>query len=123
MGTHRRIVSPTPRHLDDPLEILGLAVSQWVAAGLGVLILWAVLDVGQRYLSLATACQLGCLLGGIPVLAATIAHLEGVSVTTLTRRLARYLGPKEYVPGPPERGPLALALVERPLGDDDSDDY
>lgn len=123
MRTRRRIVTPTHRHLDDPMTILGFAISQWVSAGLGMLILWAVINYGQSYFSITTAFQIGFLVGGIPVLLATVAHLEGVSVLTLIRRFVRFLGPKEHMPGVPENGPLSLVLVEHPIEDDDPDDY
>lgn len=123
MKTHTRIVTPTHRHLDDPMTILGFAISQWIAAGFGMLILWAVINYGQRFLSLTTTFQVGFILGGIPVLLATVAHLEGVSVLIFIRRFVRFLGPKEHMPGRPEKGPLSFRLVEHPVEDDDPDEY
>lgn len=105
------------------MTILGFGVGQWISAGVGILILWAVLTYGQRLLSLTTTFQIGFLLGGLLVLLATIAHLEGVSVLTLLRRFVRYLGPREYMPGAPRSGPVSLRLVDRPIQDDDPDEY
>ena len=115
-----RTLTRTYRYLDRPTRFLGLSPGQWLLALAGLAVLWACLQLG--FLPAHWRLSLGVFLGGLPV---------GLSLTgsgedhllEWPRRAWHFLAtPREYVAGPPRRGPLALALYDgRPPEEDPPD--
>lgn len=107
-----RTIHPTPRHLDDPLKILGFTGSEiaMLMIGLGLLRLsWGNLPPLPVWVNLIL----------YPAIAAGPLMLLRISTTMGygPRRLARLLwsaatGPREYLPGRPVDGPTELLLVD-----------
>ena len=107
-----RTINRTPRHLDDPLKILGFSLAQWAVLALGVLCLWACLMLLPVVIPTTLRLSLGALLVGVP-LGLTFAGSTTHSIVELPRRLGHSIGtPSDYLPGPPHRGPLMLTLTE-----------
>lgn len=107
-----RTINRTPRHLDDPLKILGFGLAQWVVLALGVLCLWGCLMLLPAAIPTTLRLSLGALLVGVP-LGLTFAGSTARSIGELPRRLWHSVAtPADYLPGAPRRGPLALSLVE-----------
>ncbi len=107
-----RTINRTPRHLDDPLRILGFSLAQWAVLALGVLFMWVCLMLLPAALPTTLRLSLGALLVGVP-LGLTFAGSTARSVFELPRRVWHSLAtPADYLPGAPRRGPLVLSLVE-----------
>jgi len=116
-----RRINRTPRHLDDPLKILGFSLAQWGVLALGVLCLWACLMLLPAAIPTTLRLSLGALLVGVP-LGLTFAGSTARSVFELPRRVWHSLATSgEYVPGPPHRGPLTLALTEGDAREEEPD--
>ncbi len=108
-----RRINRTPRHLDDPLKILGFSLVQWAVLAIGALCLWSCLVLLPPVIPATLRLSLGALLVGVP-LGWTFAGSTARSVFELPCRVWHSLAtPTDYLPGPPRRGPLALALTER----------
>ena len=107
-----RTVHRTPRHLDDPLKILGFTLAQWLVLALGALLLWACLAFLPAFIPATLRLSLGAVLVGLP-LGLTFAADTARSLAELPRRVLHGLrAPTNYVPGPPHRGPLRLVLTD-----------
>jgi hypothetical protein len=108
-----RRITRTPRHLDDPLKILGFSLAQWAVLALGVICLWGCLMLLPAAIPTTLRLSLGALLVGVP-LGLTFAGGGGArSLLELPQRAWHSLAtPADYLPGAPRRGPLALSLVE-----------
>jgi len=108
-----RTVNRTPRHLDDPLKLLGFSLAQWAVLALGVLCLWGCLTLLPTVIPTTLRLSFGALMVGVP-LGLTFAGSTARSVFELPRRVWHSLAtPADFLPGPPRRGPLAVALGER----------
>ncbi len=104
-----RTVNRTPRHLDDPLRILGFSLAQWAVLALGMLCLWACLALLPAIIPATLRLSLGALLVGVP-LGLTFAGSTAHSIIELPRRVGHSLAtPAEYLPGAPRCGPLTFA--------------
>ncbi len=107
-----RSINRTPRHLDDPLTILGFSLAQWAVLALGVLCLWGCLMLLPDAIPTTLRLSLGALLVGVP-LGLTFAGSATHSIIELPRRLWHSLAtPADYLPGPPRRGAHTLALTD-----------
>ncbi|MDQ2784782.1 MAG: PrgI family protein [Chloroflexota bacterium] len=116
-----RTINRTPRHLDDPLKILGFSLAQWAILALGVLCLWACLMLLPAAIPTTLRLSLGALLVGVP-LGLTFAGSTTHSIVELPRRLWHSLAtPADFLPGPPRRGPLSLALTEGDAREEEPD--
>ncbi len=116
-----RTINRTPRHLDDPLRLLGFSLAQWVVLALGVLFLWLCLTLLPAVIPTTLRLSLGALLVGVP-LGLTFAGSTARSVLELPRRVWHSLAtPAEYLPGASRRGPLALVLTEGKPREEDPD--
>jgi len=116
-----RTINRTPRHLDDPLKILGFSLSQWAVLALGVLCLWGCLMLLPTVIPTTLRLSFGALLVGVP-LGLTFAGSTARSIGELPRRLWHSIGtPSDYLPGPPHRGPLILTLIEGDAREEESD--
>lgn len=103
--THR-----TPRHLDEPLRLGPLTMPQWgLALGAAALAWLALREL--TFLDLTWRLTLGATLVGL-ALSLTASPFDG-SLTEWPRRVRHALAaPREFVAGPPRRGPTALLLVD-----------
>lgn len=116
-----RRITRTPRHLDDPLKILGFSLAQWAVLALGMLCLWGCLMLLPAAIPTTLRLSLGALLVGVP-LGLTFAGSTSRSVFELPRHVWHSLAtPADYLPGPPQRGPLALVLIEGDEREEESD--
>jgi len=116
-----RRINRTPRHLDDPLKILGFSLAQWAVLALGVLCLWGCLMLLPAAIPTTLRLSLGALLVGVP-LGLTFAGSTARSVFELPRRVWHSIGtPSDYLPGPPRRGPLMLTLIEGDAREEEPD--
>jgi len=116
-----RTINRTPRHLDDPLRLLGFSLTQWAVLALGVLFLWLCLTLLPAAIPTTLRLSLGALMVGMP-LGLTFAGSTARSVFEVPRRAWHSLAtPAEYLPGPPRRGPLAVALVDRTPQEEEPD--
>ena len=107
-----RTINRTPRHLDDPLKVLGFSLAQWAVLALGALCLWGCLMLLPAAIPTTLRLSLGALLVGVP-LGLTFAGSTARSVFELPHRAWHSLAtPADYLPGPPRRGPLTLAFTE-----------
>lgn len=118
-----RTPHPTPRHLEDPLLILGLTVGQWAAVAIGLGLAWAVLNVLPPGWPWRPRLFLTIIAAGAPLLCASAAAWTGVGVGRLARHLWTYwTSPRVYVPGPPSKGPTRIALYDgAPPADEGAD--
>ena len=108
-----RTINRTPRHLDDPLKILGFSLGQWVVLAVGVFCLWGCLMLLPAVIPTTLRLSLGALLVGGP-LGLTFAGSTARSVFELPHRVWHSLAtPADYLPGAPRRGPLAFVADER----------
>lgn len=109
-----RTIHPTPRHLEDPLKLLGFTPGQWVAGFLGMLLASLAFNYLPGFVSLQIRGFICMLLFGFPVLAATAAAYAGVGVGRLCVHLSAYwLRPRVYVPDRPRtNGPVTIHLFE-----------
>jgi hypothetical protein len=102
-----RTINRTPRHLDDPLKILGFSLAQWAVLALGVLCLWGCLMLLPAAIPTTLRLSIGALMVGVP-LGLTFAG-GARSIGELPRRLWHSLAtPADHLPGAPRRGPVAL---------------
>jgi len=116
-----RTVHRTPRHLDDPLKILGFTLAQWLVLALGALLLWACLAFLPAFIPATLRLSLGAVLVGLP-LGLTFAADTARSLAELPRRVLHgLLAPTDYVPGPSHHGPARLFLVEDATQGEDRD--
>lgn len=116
-----RSINRTPRHLDDPLKVLGFSLAQWAVLALGVLCLWACLMLLPAAIPTTLRLSLGALLVGVP-LGLTFAGSTARSVFELPRRAWHSLAtPTDYLTGAPRRGPLTLALTEGDAREEETD--
>lgn len=116
-----RRITRTPRHLDDPLKILGFTLAQWAVLAVGVLCLWGCLTYLPAAIPATLRLSLGALLVGVP-LGLTFAGSTARSVFELPCRAWHGLAtPADYLPGPPRRGPLALAFTDEPTREEGPD--
>ena len=116
-----RRINRTPRHLDDPLKILGFSLAQWGVLALGVLCLWACLMLLPAAIPTTLRLSVGALMVGVP-LGLTFAGSTTHSIVELPRRLWHSIGTRsDYLPGPPRRGPLMLTLIEGDAREEESD--
>ncbi len=116
-----RTINRTPRHLDDPLRILGFSLTQWAVLALGVLCLWGCLMLLPAAIPTTLRLSLGALLVGVP-LGLTFAGSTTHSIVELPHRVWHSLAtPADYLPGASRRGPLALVLTEGKPREEDPD--
>jgi hypothetical protein len=116
-----RRITRTPRHLDDPLKILGFTLAQWAVLAVGVLCLWVCLTVLPTVIPATLRLSLGALLVGVP-LGLTFAGSTARSVFELPCRAWHSLAsPADYLPGPPRRGVGALAFTDEPTREEEPD--
>lgn len=116
-----RSLHRTPRHLDDPLRILGFTLAQWLVLALAAVVLWGCLALLPDFIPATLRLSLGAALVGIP-LGLTFASDATRSLLDLPRRAWHSLAtPGDALPGPPHRGPLALTLVETRAREEDGD--
>jgi len=116
-----RMINRTPRHLDDPLKILGFSLAQWAVLALGVLCLWACLTLLPTVIPTTLRLSFGALLVGVP-LGLTFAGSTTHSIVELPHRVWHSIGTSsDYLPGPPRRGPLSLALIEGDAREEEPD--
>lgn len=112
-----RTLTRTYRHLDRPTRFLGLSPGQWLLVVAGLAALWACLRLG--FLPGSWRLSLGVFLGGLPVGLSLTGRGEDRLLEWPRRAWHHLAAPREYVAGPPRRGPLALALVAtRPIEED-----
>ncbi len=78
-----RTIHPTPRHLEDPLKLLGLTPGQWAAAFIGMLLAAAAFNYLPGFIPIKLRAFTSILLFGAPVLAVTAASYAGVGVGRL----------------------------------------
>ena len=114
-----RSINRTPRHLDDPLRILGFSPAQWVVLVVGVAFLWACLVLLPPIIPTTLRLSCGALLVGLP-LGLTFAGGNARSIWELPRRVWHSLvTPTDYLPGPPQRGPVLLETHDgKPKGEE-----
>jgi len=116
-----RTINRTPRHLDDPLKILGFSLAQWAVLALGVLFLWLCLTLLPAAIPTTLRLSLGALLVGVP-LGLTFAGSTARSVFELPQRLWHSLAtPAEYAPGAPRHDPLVVVLTDGKPREEDWD--
>jgi hypothetical protein len=117
-----RTINRTPRHLDDPLKILGFSLGQWVVLAVGVFCLWGCLMLLPAAIPTTLRLSLGALLVGAPLGLTFAGGGDARSLLELPRRLWHSVAtPADYLPGAPRRGPLALSLVACPRREEDPD--
>jgi len=107
-----RTIHPTPRHLEDPLKLLGLTPGQWAAAFIGMLLAAIVFNYLPDFMSVKIRGFASVLLFGVPVLAATAASYTGVGVGRLAVHIWTYwTTPRVYLPDQPRtNGPTKIHL-------------
>ncbi len=116
-----RMINRTPRHLDDPLKLLGFSLAQWAVLALGVLCLWACLMLLPAALPTTLRLSFGALMVGVP-LGLTFAGSTTHSIVELPRRLWHSIvTPSDYLPAPPRHGPLMLTLTEGDAREEEPD--
>ena len=116
-----RTINRTPRHLDDPLRLLGFSLTQWAVLALGVLFLWLCLTLLPAAIPTTLRLSLGALMVGMP-LGLTFAGSTARSVFELPRRAWHSLAtPADYLPGPPRHGSLMLTLTEGDAREEEPD--
>jgi hypothetical protein len=117
-----RTINRTPRHLDDPLKILGFSLGQWAVLAVGVFCLWGCLMLLPAAIPTTLRLSAGALLVGVP-LGLTFAGGGGArSLLELPQRAWHSLStPADLLPGPPQRGPLTLALTNEQTREEEPD--
>ena len=117
-----RELHPTPRHLDEPLRIAGLTVSQLVALVLGATLCLLCLTYLPGSITMSQRLVVGVVLGGLPVLLVSAAVYSGIGLLHLAGRIGQYTREaREYLPGPPTEGPSELRLSETAAYDTSDD--
>lgn len=119
-----RTIHPTPRHLEDPLRLLGLTPGQWVAAFVGMVLAAAAFNFLPEPVSLQPRAFVAMLLFGFPLLAATAAVYTGVGVGRLAAHIWTYwTGARVYSPHLPRtNGPTRIYLYDGRRPVDESED-
>lgn len=119
-----RTIHPTPRHLEDPLKLLGLTPGQWAAAFLGMVLAAAAFDYLPDFVPLKLRAFSSMMLFGLPVLAATAAAYAGVGVLRLAAHIWTYwTSPRAYSPHLARtNGPTRIHLFEGARPTDESED-
>ncbi len=109
-----RVIHPTPRHLEDPLKLLGLTPGQWAAAFLGMLLAAAVFNYLPGFVPMKVRAFSSILLFGLPVLSATAASYAGVGVGRFFAHIWTYwTTPRVYLPDKPRtNGPIRIHLFD-----------
>lgn len=116
-----RTLHRTPRHLDDPLKILGFTLAQWLVLALAADVLWACLALLPTLIPATFRLSVGAALVGVP-LGLTFAGDTARSLLDLPRRAWHSLiTAAEYLPAPPRRGPLGLVLIKVYSHEEDGD--
>jgi hypothetical protein len=119
-----RTIHPTPRHLEDPLKLLGLTPGQWAAAFLGMVLAAAAFNLVPGSVPLQPRAFVAMLLFGLPLLGATAAAYTGVGVGRLAAHFWTYwTGPRAYSPHLPRTdGPTRIHLYDGRRPVDESED-
>ncbi len=109
-----RAIHPTPRHLEDPLKLLGLTPGQWAAAFIGMLLAAAAFNYLPGWAPIKLRLFASVLLFGLPVLASTAASYAGVGVGRLAAHIWTYwTTPRVYLPDQPRtNGPTRIQLFD-----------
>ena len=107
-----RTIHSTPRHLEDPLKLLGLTPGQWVAAFLGMLLAAAAFNYLPDFVPVKIRGFASVVLFGVPVLATTTASYAGVGVGRFFAHIWTYwTTPRVYLPDQPRtNGPTRIHL-------------
>ncbi len=116
-----RTLNHTPRHLDDPLRILGFTLAQWTVIALGAFLLWGCLTLLPPLIPATLRLSLGALMVGLP-LGLTFAGDASRSLLEVPHRVWHSLRtPADYPPNPPRHGPLALVVEDGKPREEDPD--
>ena len=112
-----RTLHRTPRDLDSPLRLGPLTLAQWAVVVVAGLLAWLALT------QLAFLPALWRVVAGGAVVGLALGFAggnDGSALLDLPRRGWHGLvAPREYIPAPPKRGPLRLALYDgRPPEED-----
>ncbi|MDP9350978.1 MAG: hypothetical protein M3P51_05500 [Chloroflexota bacterium] len=109
-----RTIHPTPRHLEDPLKLLGLTPGQWAAAFIGMVLAAAAFNYLPVIIPIKVRGFICVLLFGTPVLAATAASYAGVGVGRFSTHIWTYwTTPRVYLPDQPRtNGPTRIHLFD-----------
>ncbi len=109
-----RTIHPTPRHLEDPLRLLGLTPGQWAAIFIGMLLAAAAFNYLPELVPIKVRGFLCVLLFGLPVLAASAASYAGVGVGRFFAHIWTYwTTPRVYLPEKPRtNGPTRIHLFD-----------
>ncbi len=119
----RRTLHPTPRHLDDPLRLGPFTASQWVLIAVCAVCVWLCLELLPVWVPSQARLSFAATIIGLPIGLVWAGGGERSSIFELPLRALRYLfSPREYIPGQPSTGPLALALVDGKTREVDADD-
>ncbi len=110
----RRTIHPTPRHLEDPLKLLGLTPGQWAAAFFGMLLAAAAFNYLPEFVSLKLRGFVSVLLFGLPVLASSAASYAGVGIGHFFAHIWTYwTSPRVYLPDKRRtNGPTRIHLFD-----------
>ncbi len=109
-----RTIRPTPRHLEDPLKLLGLTPGQWAAAFIGMLLAAVAFNYLPDFVPLKVRGFICVLLFGLPLLAASAASYAGVGVGRLAAHIWTYwTTPRVFLPNKPRtNGPTRIHLFD-----------
>ncbi len=109
-----RTIHPTPRHLEDPLKLLGLTPGQWAAAFIGMVLAAATFNYLPDFASLKVRGFICVLLFGVPVLISTAASYAGVGIGRLAAHIWTYwTTPRVYLPARSRtNGPTRIHLFD-----------
>ncbi len=109
-----RTIHSTPRHLEDPLKLLGLTPGQWAAAFLGMLLAAAAFNYLPDFVPVKIRGFASVVLFGVPVLATTTASYASVGVGRFFAHIWTYwTTPRVYLPDQPRtNGPTRIHLFD-----------